>query len=63
MVCDTGPIIHLDELSSLDLLADFTVLVPDIVWQEVTRHRPTALEWLARRATRVTVSPPDETGI
>jgi predicted nucleic acid-binding protein len=44
VVCDAGPIIHLDELGSRDLLGDFTrVLVPDAVWQEVTRHRADAL--------------------
>ena len=44
VVCDAGPLIHLDELACLDLLADFpAVLVPDGVWREVERHRPTAL--------------------
>ena len=45
VVCDAGPLIHLDELSCLDLLADFrTVLVPEQVWREVKHHRPSALE-------------------
>lgn len=45
VVCDAGPLIHLDELGCLDLLADFqTVLVPEQVWQEVETHRPGALE-------------------
>lgn len=43
-VCDAGPLIHLDELDSLDLLADFRVCVPDAVWREVWHHRPTALQ-------------------
>jgi len=44
VVCDAGPLIHLDELDSLDLLADFAaVLVPDAVWREVAHHRPGAL--------------------
>ena len=44
VVCDAGPLIHLDELGSLNLLSDFPeVLVPDAVWREVERHRPTAL--------------------
>ena len=44
VVCDAGPIIHLDELSCLDLLADFApILVPGSVWQEVSHHRPNAL--------------------
>jgi predicted nucleic acid-binding protein len=41
VVCDAGPLIHLDELGALDLLADFpAILVPDVVWSEVARHRP-----------------------
>jgi len=45
VICDAGPLIHLDELGCLDLLADFqAVLVPDQVWREVEHHRPGALE-------------------
>jgi len=41
---DAGPLIHLDEVGSLDLLGDFSkVLVPDAVWSEVSKHRPSAL--------------------
>lgn len=44
VVCDAGPLIHLDELGCLDLLSDFSqVLVPDMVRHEVERHRPAAL--------------------
>jgi predicted nucleic acid-binding protein len=44
VVCDAGPLIHLDECGCLDLLNDFPrVLVPQAVWQEVGRHRPGAL--------------------
>jgi predicted nucleic acid-binding protein len=44
VVCDAGPLIHLDELGALDLLSDFDeVLVADAVWQEVSRHRASAL--------------------
>ena len=44
VVCDAGPLIHLDELACLDLLADFpAVLVPTEVWREVQRYRPRAL--------------------
>jgi predicted nucleic acid-binding protein len=44
IVCDAGPLIHLDELGCLDLLADFpVVLVPTEVWREVQRYRPSAL--------------------
>ena len=41
---DAGPIIHLDEIDALDLLADFTALTPEAVWAEVGRHRPRALD-------------------
>ena len=41
VVSDAGPLIHLDELACLDLLADFDgVVVPGRVWMEVTSHRP-----------------------
>ncbi len=44
VVCDAGPLIHLDELGCLDLLSDFAAaLVPEAVWLEVGRHRPSAL--------------------
>lgn len=44
VVCDAGPLIHLDELDALDLLGDFAdVLVPDAVWREVKLHRPKTL--------------------
>jgi len=44
VICDAGPLIHLDEIGCLDLLADFpAVLVPEQVQSEVARHRPTAL--------------------
>jgi predicted nucleic acid-binding protein len=45
VVCDAGPLIHLDELGCLDLLADFqTVYVPEQVQREVEHHRPRALQ-------------------
>jgi predicted nucleic acid-binding protein len=44
VVSDAGPLIHLDELDCIDLLADFApVLVPEAVWREVHLHRPSAL--------------------
>lgn len=44
VVCDAGPLIHLDELGCVELLRDFDeVLVPGAVWGEVQRHRPGAL--------------------
>ena len=34
VVCDAGPLIHLDEVGALDLLADFAeILVPEAVWR------------------------------
>jgi predicted nucleic acid-binding protein len=45
VVCDAGPLIHLDELGCLDLLADFwVVLVPEQVWWEVQNRRPSVFE-------------------
>jgi predicted nucleic acid-binding protein len=45
VVCDAGPLIHLDQLDCLDLLADFSrITVPDVVWREVEHHRPNALD-------------------
>jgi hypothetical protein len=36
VIADAGPIIHLDELGCLDLLADFgSIIVPEAVWLEV----------------------------
>ena len=53
VVCDAGPLIHLDELGCLDLLADFrTVIVPEQVWQEMETHRPGALEPFTERFQR-----------
>lgn len=41
VVCDAGPLIHLDELGCLDLLSDFShVLIPETVWRETLKHRP-----------------------
>ena len=40
VICDAGPIIHLDELDSLDLLAGFSsLLIPKAVQVEISRHR------------------------
>lgn len=44
VVCDAGPLIHLDELDCLGLLSDFSAIwVPDAVRREVAAHRPGAL--------------------
>jgi len=40
IVCDSGPIIHLDELNCLYLLEDFKeVLIPETVHKEIKRYR------------------------
>src|SRR5881392_1793821 len=58
VVCDAGPLIHLDEFNSVDLLGSFAVIyVPEAVWQEVQRHRPTALRRRRVRLNRVEVVP------
>ena len=54
VVCDAGPLIHLDQLDCLDLLADFSrVVVPDVVWREVEVHRPAAVKQKATRLERL----------
>ncbi len=59
VVCAAGPLIHLDELDCLDLLGDFPeVLVPEAVWREVLKHRPSALE--KRTVILVRVAPSGE---
>jgi predicted nucleic acid-binding protein len=58
VVCDAGPLIHLDELGCVDLLSDFAhVFVPGAVWREVQRHRPAALRRRTVSLERVSVSP------
>jgi len=45
VVCDAGPIIHLDELECLHLMEDFErVFVPDVVRKEVLTYRGVAFE-------------------
>ncbi len=54
IVCDAGPLIHLDELKCIDLLGGFSeVLVPEVVWQDVLYHRPSALRRRKVSLTRV----------
>jgi predicted nucleic acid-binding protein len=61
IICDAGPLIHLEELGCLDLLGDFArVQVPEAVWQEVRRHRPSALRHRNVKLTRVSSSPEAE---
>lgn len=61
VICDAGPLIHLDELGSLHLLSDFSrVLVPATVWHEVEHHRPSALSTsgvVLERIAVATISP------
>jgi predicted nucleic acid-binding protein len=41
IVLDAGPLIHLDELDNLRLLAGFkSVYIPNSVWEEALIHRP-----------------------
>lgn len=57
VVCDAGPLIHLDELRCLSLLNDFQrVLVPEQVLQEAKTHRPNVLEQSEIRVESIDVS-------
>ena len=54
---EVGPLIHLDELGALDLLADFgPVYVPEAVWAEMLARRPRALRPDGPRLQRVALS-------
>lgn len=54
VILDAGPLIHLDELDCLFLLADFpNLIVPPSVQREVERHRPSALRNPAVRFTEL----------
>jgi len=45
VVCDAGPVIHLDELGCLWLLQDFKeILLPHTVWKEISLYRPESLD-------------------
>jgi predicted nucleic acid-binding protein len=57
VVCDAGPLIHLDEVSCLFLLNDFDqILVPKQVWDEVIHHRSTVFDNPRIRLQRVEVT-------
>jgi len=43
VICDAGPIIHLDEINCLDLLHDFEEIIPFSFEKEIVEHRPSAL--------------------
>jgi predicted nucleic acid-binding protein len=48
IVCDSGPIIHLDELNCLYLLEDFQeILIPETVHKEIKRYRPSSFKKLS----------------
>ena len=54
VVCDAGPLIHLDELNAVDVLCDFQhILVPPAVWSEVEHHRPSAVSQTVMSLTRI----------
>lgn len=54
VICDAGPLIHLDELDCLDLLAGFReILVPEEVRIEVNRLRPLVFSSSALQALPV----------
>jgi predicted nucleic acid-binding protein len=56
VICDAGPIIHLDELDQLSLLNDFgAVYIPKQVWDEVRLHRPQALSKAGPRFHKIDV--------
>ena len=47
IVCDAGPIIHLDELNSLYLLEDFKqILISETIDKEIRQYRPSAFKKL-----------------
>ena len=60
VVCDAGPIIHLNELGQLELLGDFReVFVPDRVVKEVLSHQDVSfsgktVQWRIVSAGRLT---------
>ena len=47
VIADAGPIIHLHEISALEVLRDFNrVLITDKVWKEILKHCSPILEQL-----------------
>jgi predicted nucleic acid-binding protein len=58
-ILDAGPLIHLAELGTLDVLSDLSSLyVADAVWEEVACHRPQALNFPNLSLRRISVPPP-----
>jgi predicted nucleic acid-binding protein len=61
VVCDAGPIIHLDELECLHLMEDFErVFVPDVVCKEVLAYRDVAFKDSNVRWTEISYQFPVE---
>jgi predicted nucleic acid-binding protein len=59
VICDAGPLIHLDELGCADLWTDFAkVIVPETVWTEVLQHRPSAVMHAGVNFTKVSALGP-----
>jgi hypothetical protein len=45
VVCDAGPVIHLSELATLNILNDFQrVIIPGSVHDEILKHTPFSLD-------------------
>jgi predicted nucleic acid-binding protein len=58
VVCDAGPIIHLDELDSVHLLSDFReILVGPLVRAEIAGFRPFALAKIDQFTNSPVVAP------
>ncbi len=58
-VLDAGPLIHLAELDTLDVLHDLTPLyASDSVWAEVASHQPRALQSSELKLQRITPPAP-----
>ncbi len=60
VICDAGPVIHLDEINCLNLLDDFEeIIIPFAVEREIAEHRPSALHssglTLKREAERIDI--------
>jgi hypothetical protein len=56
IVCDAGPLIHLDEISQIHLLNEWSeIKVPSIVWKEVRQHKPTLFQEAGIKFTKVSV--------
>ena len=53
VVCDAGPLIHLQQLTAIDLLDFAEVFVPEAVWQEVLRHEPATVRAATARFSRI----------